>query len=317
MSPQSAGRDRQRGHATRGLIARIAISAVALALAIVHVAAPGVEIDTATVILLGIVALPWLAPYLESISFGGFGVVLRDVHDRVKQVEATVGESRAAVEQLATKVDLLIGGDPISSERRGELADEIAGLAGYLEARGLPLAARNPTIRIDATATLPYYLPGDEPELVIPPDADARTVELFFAYHVLDALQPGEGDETRRGVGRGLAEYLASGYADVPPAPAPFDGLRLADALAVNDFPAAAVVLAGAAWAAFDWSLRDALDPEDADRVLVRAWIGTRPGRRRFERAFATTLVAALRDTGGATVADPVAATLRERGVLD
>lgn len=298
------------------MMARIAISAAALVLVIVHLAAPGVEIDTATVILLGVAALPWLAPYLESISFGGFGVVLRDVHDRVKQVEAAVGENRAAVEQLGTKLDLLIGGDPISSERRDELAGEIAGLARHLEACGLPLAARNPTIRIDAATTLPYYVPGDAPELVIPPDADAGTVQLFFAYHVLDAIHPGEGDETRRGVGRGLAEYLASGYADAPAAPAPFEGLRLADALAVNEYPAAAVVLAGAAWAAFDWSLRDVLDPADADRVLVRAWIDTKPGRKRFERAFAATLVATLRDTGGATIADPVAATLRTRGVL-
>jgi hypothetical protein len=50
------------------MMARIAISAAALVLAIVHLAAPGVEIDTATVVLLGVAALPWLTGRRSSSS---------------------------------------------------------------------------------------------------------------------------------------------------------------------------------------------------------------------------------------------------------
>jgi hypothetical protein len=137
-----------------------------------------VEIDTTTLILLALAALPWLAPFLQSITFPGcFGVVLRDIHDRVERVETKVVESGRQVQELAAKLDLLVGADPISSGKRDEIAAHIAGLGAYLHACGLPLPSTNPTINIDAKTPLPYYLPGDDPQLVIPPDASAEMIQ--------------------------------------------------------------------------------------------------------------------------------------------
>jgi hypothetical protein len=41
----------------------------------------------------------------------------------------------------------------------------------------IALPSTNPTINIDAKTPLPYYLPGDDPQLVIPPDASAEMIQ--------------------------------------------------------------------------------------------------------------------------------------------
>jgi hypothetical protein len=59
---------------------RIAISVIALVIAVLHVAVPTLRIDGVTLALIVVAALPWLSPLVRSVALpGGFKVELRDV----------------------------------------------------------------------------------------------------------------------------------------------------------------------------------------------------------------------------------------------
>ena len=54
---------------------RWAISVGALAVAAVHVAWPTLAVDAATLVLIGVAILPWLAPFVKSVEVAGVGKV--------------------------------------------------------------------------------------------------------------------------------------------------------------------------------------------------------------------------------------------------
>ncbi len=72
---------------------KIAISAICAAVAAAHVMQPTIRIDTVTLVLLVVAALPWLASIVRSVELpGGFKIELQDVKTAIDKV---TGESRA------------------------------------------------------------------------------------------------------------------------------------------------------------------------------------------------------------------------------
>lgn len=68
---------------------KLAISAVALALVIVHNLFPSLKADTATVVFLVLMVLPWFAEVVKSLELpGGFKIELRDVKEAAAKVLA-------------------------------------------------------------------------------------------------------------------------------------------------------------------------------------------------------------------------------------
>lgn len=82
----------------RGIVrTRVALSAVAVALAVVHVVWPRVRIDSITVVLLLIAVLPWLQTLFKSISTPLFSVEYREVKQRLDELNGKVESSRRLV----------------------------------------------------------------------------------------------------------------------------------------------------------------------------------------------------------------------------
>jgi len=78
---------------------RIAVTVIALAFAGGHVLWPAVTFDSATVALLGIAALPWLAPLVKSVEVPGVGKVeLRELE------KATADAENAALFETGAQV---------------------------------------------------------------------------------------------------------------------------------------------------------------------------------------------------------------------
>jgi basic membrane lipoprotein Med (substrate-binding protein (PBP1-ABC) superfamily) len=73
---------------TQKAIIRIIITVVAIALAVVHIIFPKINIDAITVILVGIAAIPWLEPLFKSVGLpGGVSFQFQDLDDIEKKAK--------------------------------------------------------------------------------------------------------------------------------------------------------------------------------------------------------------------------------------
>jgi CheY-like chemotaxis protein len=81
---------------------RIGVSLGALAIAVMHLWKPDLQIDSITVVLLVISVLPWVQPLIKSIELLGMKVELRELQNRVAEAqEAAEGASQQATLALA------------------------------------------------------------------------------------------------------------------------------------------------------------------------------------------------------------------------
>jgi hypothetical protein len=294
------------------------VSAAAIVIAAVHVAVPSLSIDATTLALLGVAALPWLAPILKSITLpGGFGLVLQDLKQEVGSVKEQVQESSRRVEDLASRVqELLFEGDPIATERKDEISNAVAGFRSFLSNCGLPVPAANPSVRVDSEAQLPYYVGGAEPQIVILLETSAEDTYRLYAHHVLGEVYHGRSDSPERlALQYGLAFYFTASYEKTAPV---FDksmgDLSLKSALE-NESSGPFAMRTGAAWALTFWGLRDLMNQPQADEALANAWVRGVGRRGNFKTVFAKQLLDVIRGIGEPGVADNFRAVLRKEGV--
>jgi CheY-like chemotaxis protein len=81
---------------------RIGVSLGALAIAVMHLWKPNLQIDSVTVVLLVIAVLPWVQPLIKSIELLGVKLELRELQNRVAEAqEAAEGASQQATLALA------------------------------------------------------------------------------------------------------------------------------------------------------------------------------------------------------------------------
>jgi hypothetical protein len=300
-----------------GLVPKL-VSAAAIVVAAVHVAVPSLNIDATTLALLGVAALPWLAPILKSITLpGGFELVLQDLKQEVGNVKEQVEESGRRVEDLASRVqELLFEGDPVAPERKEEISGAVAGFRTFLSNCGLHVPAANPSVRVDATAPRPYYVGGAEPQIVILPETPAEETYRLYAHHVLGEVYHGRSDSSERlALQYGLAFYFTGSYEEAAPV---FDksmgNLRLKSALAsASDGHLA--MQTGAAWTVKFWELRDLMSPAQVDEALANAWVRGIGRRGDFKKVFVKELLDVTREIGEPGVADGFREVLRAEGV--
>jgi hypothetical protein len=308
-----------RPHPKAGVIPQIVVSVLAIAAAVVHVAVPSAKIDATTLALVAIAALPWLAPVLQSITLpGGFELVLRDIHERVGEVKAQVDESSRRVEKLAAEVEQLrFQGEPVPAGRREELSIAVAEFRAFLSACGLAVPKSAPTVKVDPDAPQPYYIGGEDPQIVIAPDTPPEDAYRLYAHHVLGAVYPEHpGGNSQVAVQYGLAFYFTGSHEKQAVA---FDdalaGLALKEALAEAATQPEEPFRPGAAWAQLLWQLRDVLTPSVADHAYAMAWTGTDNVDADWGQAFGAELIEVIRRIGTAEQVASVARELRAQSI--
>src|SRR4051794_18349185 len=157
-----------------------AVSLLAFAAAVLHVALPSLEIDTTTLALLGIAALPWLAPFLKSVTLpGGFELVLQDLQRQVRHVRTEVQDGNRRVDELAATIEnLVFTGETVPPDEREGIAAALGGFRAFLTSAGLPVARTEPDVKFDHEATYPYYAPNDDgsAELVVSPGMPTEAI---------------------------------------------------------------------------------------------------------------------------------------------
>lgn len=80
---------------------KIVVSAVGLLAAIVHVSRPELRIDSVTIVLLVIAAIPWAQPLIKSIELLGVKLELQEL-------QAKVAEARGAAESATRQVEVAL-----------------------------------------------------------------------------------------------------------------------------------------------------------------------------------------------------------------
>jgi hypothetical protein len=105
----------------RGL--RIVVSLVAVLLASAHVWKPQARIDSITVVLLVICALPWLQPLIKTVELLGVKLELRDLQDKV-------ADAKGAAESATQQAGLALSASGSSRSLVRENLSPAAGAAG-------------------------------------------------------------------------------------------------------------------------------------------------------------------------------------------
>jgi hypothetical protein len=254
----------------------IAISAVAVALAIAHMIWPHVKIDGVAVVLLALATVPWLAPIFSSIELpGGWRFEYRQIQRDVNEVKHRVGEVERRLQiSGATTPDL---------ERMLDAA--VGAFAAYLAALEPALAAPLPSVHLQphlGNAQYDHRLHQIQldPGLADDPYAVMRE----FAHHVLFGIRPDGND----GVESGVADYLIASHTGDPRlgvvAVAFFrrniDGFNraevrnLTNTLRFDDLSEGSSPQAvGEVWGGALWDLRESVGQADADRLIAAAWL--------------------------------------------
>lgn len=118
----------------QSLAVRIVVPGTALVLAGVHVWRPEVRIDSITVVLLVIVALPWLQPLIKSIELLGVKLELQEFKLELQELRNKAAEAQGAAESATQQAGLALAssaGPPADppGEGAGADADAIKSLA--------------------------------------------------------------------------------------------------------------------------------------------------------------------------------------------
>jgi hypothetical protein len=247
----------------------ILISAGALALAVVHLIWPGLEIDAVTLVLLAIAAVPWLAPIFKSIELpGGWKFEYQQIQQQVKEVERRV----AGVERI------LFTGDTTPA-LEAKLTAAVQRFAAYLEGVDPALAVAPPGVRLRKELGNAQY-DGTVNEIQLDPEfaVDDYAVLREYAHHVLLTLGPG-WDERLLGLESGLADYLVASHTGDPVL-----GVQLAKAMRLETpyirrldtdrtFEQGQMAQQeGEVWGAAFWELRAQQGQAETDRALIRTW---------------------------------------------
>lgn len=114
---------------------RIVASIVALVVAGIHIGMPELRIDSITIVLLVIAAIPWMHPLIKSVELLGVKLELQDLENKVAAVRGAAEDARGAAESAAQQAGLALA----SSVDIGTVSDLSDTKAGDLE--GIKLLA--------------------------------------------------------------------------------------------------------------------------------------------------------------------------------
>ena len=152
---QDSGGDASAAVAEPHVALRVAVTTVALVLAGVHLLWPDVRIDAITLGLLVAAALPWLAPIIKQVSYGGATVEFREFKRRVEtelvEVRTATVDTKQQFSELETRVhkveDFVFSGE-VTPQEQERLTRTLSDFRRYLESIGAPRAGEMPEVHI-------------------------------------------------------------------------------------------------------------------------------------------------------------------------
>jgi hypothetical protein len=133
-----------------------AITVVALAALLFHLAFPEVSLDSASIALLILAAVPWLGAWIKSIEVAGMKVEFNDLREQLSQVREKVTEGfqtqarqqESVIARVARIESLLeFSGLPVSDERQERITDLVRTFLAYMRGRGAQFGAE-PSVRV-------------------------------------------------------------------------------------------------------------------------------------------------------------------------
>jgi hypothetical protein len=103
---------------------RTGVPAVALLLAVGHIAFPDLKIDAVVIGLVIFASLPWLGAIIESLEFSGVKVNLRKLQEELDETKGELNETKGEVSSVALKAEAAFAG--VGREaREGLPAEEV------------------------------------------------------------------------------------------------------------------------------------------------------------------------------------------------
>lgn len=270
-----------------------AISTAGVALAVLHLAWPDLEIDAVTLAFLVVAAVPWLAPIFKTIELpGGWRFEYQEFKREVRQELATKGEQVQTLANRLEDVERLVVSGEATPGQAEDLAQVVSDFRAYLRTVDEGLELPLPTVRVQRGLDNSYY-DGARDEIVLDSAfaADPYAVLREYGHHVLTETRamPDEWLESPDwDIESGLADYLAASFTGNPKIgeviaahlreSGRFDRPFIRELDNDRSFPDIAPEEpyqgAGEVWGGAFWDLREAIGREDADRVVVAAWLG-------------------------------------------
>ena len=125
----------------------IIVSAIAVVIAVVHVAAPALTIDWITLTLLAVAVVPWLAPLFKTIEGpGGWKVEFREFRREVTQ---GLSDNRDRVTALTDRVDKLALAftGTVSTEQRQSMTGDLERFHAYLTDQEIEVPSELPSVQ--------------------------------------------------------------------------------------------------------------------------------------------------------------------------
>jgi hypothetical protein len=101
-------------------ILRIVVTVVALLLAAAHFSNPEFVLDTVTIVLLIVAALPWAQPLIKSVELFGVKLELQELKAQLSEAKEDLSEAKGAAESAERKADYLLLGTTAPSRERDD-----------------------------------------------------------------------------------------------------------------------------------------------------------------------------------------------------
>jgi len=190
---------------------------------VVHVVFPGLAIDSITLGLFAVAAVPWLVPVVKSFKFGGVEVDLRDLEQGLLEVKDRVEESAQRVEEIADQVQKIAFSGAVDAGTKTVLEAAMGNFYTYLSQAGFPVPNSEPKVEIaDSGGTdAPMYYDARKDTIRIAKKLAVDVPRVLQAYCeflcVSVAAQPYEEWTAQLRVLRaGLSTYLPCSYRGRP-----------------------------------------------------------------------------------------------------
>lgn len=313
-------KDSDQADSSRPLTVSILISAGALAIALLHVLLPTVEIDAITIALLILALLPWIGPIFKSIELPG-GIKL-ELREEMRQLKSEVSEKleieekkRSEIDERIRQIEIAFRGQDIGQAQKSEIESALKAFDAYLRSLGADYGDF-PAVNVvtDRPSLYIAHYEPDKNEIVVVESALADRDGLYREY-CYRAFQEPLDDELRdrivppveepyyglAGIISGFGFYLACSFQN-----------EAASSLLISlnsrsevwgssprDGGQMHMQSLGERWARFLWSLRESFGADALDRSLISAWneVEIVPDPNHLSQRFLTNLSGQL-ETG-------------------